>query len=252
MRKHLFSTVAKLSLLVLLVQITGCSTIPVVDPASPPPTRQVNLPDDREYLMKVSDPLEGYNRGAYKFNYGFDKYVFLPVVRTYEFILPNYAEDRVSSFFANISEFKNFYNNLLQGKFKSTGVTVGRFAVNTTVGIVGLYDPATHWGMERKKEDFGQTLGRWGIGSGAFVVIPVLGPSNARDGVGTITDIIVESQLGPISWIDDDGTELALSATRAVDTRHKIAFRYQQSGSPFEYELIRMFYSMKREMDVKQ
>ena len=106
--------------------------------------------------------------------------------------------------------------------------------------------------MERKREDFGQTLGHWGVGSGAYVVLPVLGPSNARDGVGTITDIVVDSQLGPISWIDDEGTEFALSATRAVDTRHNVKFRYQQSGSPFEYELIRMFFGMKREHDISK
>jgi phospholipid-binding lipoprotein MlaA len=250
MKKHSFSILFNSILLIATLQLVGCSTIPVLDPNAPPPLRQVQIDEDREYLIDVSDPLEGYNRGAYKFNYGFDKYLFIPVVRTYEFILPNYAEDRVSSFFNNVTEFKNFYNNLLQGKFKATGVTVGRFAVNTTVGVVGLWDPATHWGMERKKEDFGQTLGHWGVGKGAFVVIPVLGPSNARDGVGTITDIVVDGELGPISWIDDETTEFVLSATRAVDTRHKIKFRYQQSGSPFEYELIRMFYSMKRDMDV--
>jgi phospholipid-binding lipoprotein MlaA len=252
MKKHGLNIFLNVALLGIIAQLTGCSTVPQIDPDSPPAMRQVNLEDGREYLMNVSDPLEGYNRGAYKFNYGFDKYVFLPVVRTYEFILPNYAEDRVSSFFNNITEFKNFYNNLLQGKFKSTGVTLGRFAVNTTVGIVGLYDPATHWGMERKREDFGQTLGHYGVGSGTYIVFPILGPSNARDGFGTLTDIVVDGQLGPISWIDDDGTELALSATRIVDTRHKVAFRYQQSGSPFEYELIRMFFGMKRDMDVKQ
>jgi phospholipid-binding lipoprotein MlaA len=251
MKKHGLNILLNVGLLALIAQLTGCSTVPVIDPDSPPAIRQVNLDDGREYLMNVSDPLEGYNRGAYKFNYGFDKYVFLPVVRSYEFILPNYAEDRVSSFFSNVSELRNFYNNLLQGKFKSTGVTVGRFAVNTTVGLVGLYDPATQWGMKQKPEDMGQTFGHWGIDTGAYVVIPVLGPSNARDGVGFAGDAVVNATAGPITWIDDDDVELALNVTRAVDIRHNVKFRYQQSGSPFEYELIRLFYGMKRESDVK-
>lgn len=251
MKKHSFSILVNSTLLIASFQLAGCSTLPVIDPNAPPPVRQFEIDEDQEYLIEITgDPIEGYNRGAYKFNYGFDKYLFLPVVRTYEFILPNYAEDRVSSFFNNVTEFKNFYNNLLQGKFKDTGVTLGRFAVNTTVGVVGLWDPATHWGMERKKEDFGQTLGHYGVGRGAYVVLPVLGPSNARDGAGTLTDIVVDGQLGPISWIDDEATETALSVTRAVDTRHKVKFRYHQSGSPFEYDLIRMFYTMKRDMDV--
>jgi phospholipid-binding lipoprotein MlaA len=250
MKKHTFHILFNVSLLAGIINLTGCSTVPQVDPDSPTPLREFQPQEGREYLLDISDPLEGYNRGAYKFNYGFDKYVFLPVVRTYEFILPTYAEDRVSSFFSNVTEFRNFYNNLLQGKFKSTGITLGRFAVNTTVGIVGLYDPATHWGMERKPEDLGQTFGHWGIGSGAYVVIPVIGPSNARDGVGFAGDAVVNAQVGPITWIDDDDVELALNVTRAVDIRHNVKFRYQESGSPFEYELIRMFFAMKREYDV--
>jgi len=230
--------------------LAGCNTIPITDPNAPPPLRHFTPKEDSEYMIQGNDPIEGFNRGAYKFNARFDKYVFLPVVRTYEFVLPDYVEDRVSSFFNNVTEFKNFYNNLLQGKFKSTGVTLGRFAVNTTVGVVGLWDPASHWGMERKTEDFGQTLGHYGIGHGAYVVLPVLGPSNARDGVGSVTDIVVDGQFGPIPWIDDEDTELALSATRIADARHKAAFRYNETGSPFEYELIRMLYTMKRDMDV--
>lgn len=253
MKKHSFHILLNVSLCAVAIQLTGCSTVPKTDPNAPPPTRGEFKPvEGKEYLLEVSDPLEGFNRGAYKFNYGFDKYVFLPVVNTYEFILPNYAEDRVSSFFNNVNEFRNFYNNLLQGKFKSTGVTLGRFAVNTTVGLVGLYDPATHWGMERKPEDLGQTFGHWGIGSGAYVVIPILGPSSARDGVGTVGDMVVNSEAGPISWIDDDDVELALNAIKVVDIRHKVKFRYGQSGSPFEYELIRMFYGMKRGHDVSK
>lgn len=252
MKQRSFRIIFNTVLCAVALQLVGCSTVPKVAPNAQPPIRQFHAEEGKVYLLEVKDPMEGWNRGVYKFNYQFDKYLFIPVVKSYEFVMPNYAEDRVSSFFNNIREFKYFYNNLLQLKLKSTATTVGRFAVNTTVGLVGLYDPATHWGMERKPEDLGQTLGHYGVGKGAFSIIPIIGPSNTRDGVGFIGDIVVNSQVGPITWIDDDEIEMGLNALNAVDMRHKVKFRYGETGSPFEYDLIRMFYTMKREMDIKQ
>jgi len=96
--------------------------------------------------------------GDVRFNYYFDKFIYLPIVNTYEFILPDYVEKRISNFVDNVYEFNNFTNNLLQLKFKETGITLSRFAINTTVGVAGLWDPASEWGCNRKTEDFGQTL----------------------------------------------------------------------------------------------
>ena len=176
----------KMLLFVLLFSVfflSGCSTVPKPGPDTEPAIRQQAdlVPEGTELDVEVYDPIEGFNRGTYRFNYYFDKFIFLPIVSVYQFILPDYAEDRVSSFVDNVYEFNNFTNNLLQLKFKETGITLARFVVNTTVGIAGLWDPATHWGMRRQTEDFGQTLGHYGVGHGPYIVLPVFGPSNLRD-----------------------------------------------------------------------
>jgi phospholipid-binding lipoprotein MlaA len=251
-RLNKFQIAMKAVPLAALTVLTGCSTMPVVvGPAVQPPLREYKAPEGAKPLLVVADPLEGFNRGTYRFNYYFDKYLFLPVVRSYEFVLPDYVEDRVSSFVGNIGEFGNCYNNLLQGKFKSAGITVGRFVGNTTVGVVGLWDPATRWGWRRQKEDLGQTLGRYGVGNGSYLVLPVMGPCNARDTVGLVGDTAAFN-AGPAAVVDDDTVVMAYAGVSGVDQRHRIPFRYQQTGSPFEYELVRMLYTMKREQDVKR
>jgi phospholipid-binding lipoprotein MlaA len=240
------------ALLVAALQMTGCSTLPKTGPDTKAPLKQFKAEPGKQYMLMAEDPIEGFNRGAYKFNYYFDEYLFLPIVRTYEFILPDYAEDRVSSFVDNIGEFENLYNNLFQLKMKSAGITLSRFAINTTVGIAGLWDPATSWGLKRQREDLGQTLGHYGTGHGAYIVLPLLGPSNARDTVGLVGDTVIFNTVGPSAWVDDQGVSTAYTAVNAIDKRHRVKFRYQQTGSPFEYELVRMMYTMKRELDISK
>jgi len=231
---------------------SGCSTTPkqTVDLGPPLYTLDEVAGGSTVYPIDVYDPIEGFNRRAYTFNYYFDKFLFLPIVNTYEFIMPDYAEDRVSSFVDNVYEFNNFTNNLLQLKFKQTGITLARFVVNTTVGVVGLWDPATHWGMERQTEDFGQTLGHYGVGPGPYIVLPIFGPSSLRDTTGLVTDAVAFTHLGPPAWIDDDTTTLVFTGVAAVDKRHRQSFRYYRSGSPFEYDMVRMLYKAKREMEI--
>ncbi len=245
----------KMVLFVLLLSVfflSGCSTVPKPGPDTEPAIRQQAdlVPEGTVLDVEVYDPMEGFNRGTYRFNYYFDKFIFLPIVATYQFILPDYVEDRVSSFVDNVYEFNNFTNNLLQLKFKETGITLARFVVNTTVGIAGLWDPATHWGMRRQTEDFGQTLGHYGVGHGPFIVLPVLGPSNLRDTTGFAVDAVAFSVAGPPAWVDDDTTTLVFTGVSAVDKRKRVPFRYYGSGSPFEYEQIRMLYTKKREFDI--
>jgi phospholipid-binding lipoprotein MlaA len=210
------------------------------------------VPEGTKLEVEVYDPIEGFNRGAYRFNHYFDKFLFLPIVATYQFIMPDYAEDRVSSFVDNVYEFNNFTNNLLQLKLKKTGITLSRFVINTTVGVAGLWNPATHWGLRRQPEDFGQTLGHYGVGHGPYIVLPIFGPSNLRDTTGLVTDTVAFSVAGPPAWVDDDTTTLVFTAVSAVDKRKRIPFRYYGSGSPFEYEQIRMLYTKKRELDISE
>ncbi len=232
----------------------GCSVTPKPDPNIPyePPKHKVEdyVKKDVTYAGDIYDPLEGFNRRAYSFNYYFDKFIFLPVVNTYEFILPDYVEDRVSNFVDNVFEFNNVLNNLLQFKFKQTGITLARFVVNTTVGVAGLWDPATGWGMPRQTEDFGQTLGHYGVGNGPYLVLPVFGPSNLRDTTGLVADGLAFSTYGPPAWVDDDDATLAFNIVSAVDKRHRQSFRYYSTGSPFEYDMIRMLYNSKRKIEI--
>jgi phospholipid-binding lipoprotein MlaA len=250
MRRNLLRFIIGAVFVLATMQLTGCSTLPKTGPDTKAPLKVMTAEQGRQALIMTEDPIEGFNRGAYKFNYYFDEYLFLPIVRTYEFILPDYVEDRVSRFVDNIGEFENLYNNLFQLKMKSAGITLSRFAINTTVGIAGLWDPATGWGLKRQKEDLGQTLGHYGTGHGAYIVLPILGPSNARDTVGLVGDMAISNTIGPSAWVDDQGISTAYTVVNAVDRRHRVKFRYQQTGSPFEYELVRMMYTMKRELDI--
>ena len=238
--------------LLSFVFLSGCSTVPKPGPDSEPAMRQQAdlVPEGTILDVEVYDPIEGFNRGVFRFNYYFDKYLFLPLVSVYKFILPDYVEDRVSSFVDNVYEFNNFTNSLLQLKFKKTGITLSRFVVNTTVGVAGLWDPATKWGMHRQPEDFGQTLGHYGVGHGPYIVLPVFGPSNLRDTTGLVTDTVAFSVAGPPAWVDDDATTMVFTAVSAVDKRKRTPFRYYGSGSPFEYEQIRMLYTKQREFAI--
>ncbi len=240
------------ALLALALLGVGCSTLPKTGPDTVPPIRRYEdvVTTPGPHLLDVPDPLEGFNRGAYRFNYYFDTYVLLPVVRAYEFLMPDYAEDRVSSALDNIAEFGNLTNNLLQLKARDLGITAGRVVVNSTAGVAGLWDPATGWGLERRAEDFGQTLGHYGLGAGPYLVLPFFGPSSVRDAAGLAADSAAFSFIGPSAWVNELSISAAYGATSAVDRRHRIPFGYHESGSPFEYELLRMLYPMRREFEV--
>ncbi len=240
----------------MLLLASGCASTPKSDLnlsySLPKHQAKDILKEDVKYAVDVYDPLEGMNRRIYTFNYYFDKFLYLPVVNTYEFITPDYVEDRISNFVDNVFEFNNFVNNLLQFKLKQTGLTLARFLVNTTVGVAGLWDPATGWGMPRQTEDFGQTLGHWGVANGPYIVLPIFGPSNLRDTTGLVVDSVAFSTLGPPMWVDNDDAELIFTGVAAVDKRHRQSFRYYQSGSPFEYDMIRMLYTSKRHIEIKK
>lgn len=230
----------------------GCSTLPRTSAQSQPPQRKyADLVDSStEHPLEIYDPLEGFNRGTYRFNYYFDRYLFLPVVTAYDFILPDYAEDRISHFVDNVFEFNNLFNNILQLKFKGAGITLSRFVINSTVGIGGLWDPATTWGLHQQPEDFGQTLGHYGAGNGPYLVLPILGPSNLRDTLGIAGDAASFAGIGPVAWAESNTASRTFTGVSSVDRRHRQSFRYYQTGSPFEYEMVRLFYTKKRELEI--
>lgn len=235
---------------VLLSWLPACSTVPEqkLQPAMHPVDSVVK--SDVKYAVDVYDPWERMNRRIYNFNTKFDRYVFLPVVSGYEFIMPDFAESGVSNFFSNIGELENFINSALQLKPTATGTALGRFALNTTVGIAGLWDPATKMGLYEWKEDFGQTLGRYGVGDGPYLVVPLLGPSNLRDTTGLVADSAMFAAIDPFDFDDHSSTGTAYYLLNAIDTRHRTAFRYYETGTPFEYELIRLLYGKARQLEI--
>jgi phospholipid-binding lipoprotein MlaA len=208
-------------------------------------------------FLDVYDPLAPLNKSIYAFNRIFDEYVFLPALSGYRFIFPRFVRERFSDFWANIGEVPNIYNSLLQLKVEKMAVSSWRLLINTTVGIGGFWDPATHWlGLDRVNEDFGQTLGHWGVGQGPFLVIPFLGPSNFRDGTGVLADWIAQKE---IDYLGVKGTEWensragwTLLVLDALNTRNNVEFRYGMLGSPFEYNKVRYLYSRYRELLVSE
>jgi phospholipid-binding lipoprotein MlaA len=134
------------------------------------------------------DPLESMNRGIFWFNDHVDTYVLVPVATVWDKVMPNRVQRSISNFFGNLRFPIVAGNDLLQAKFKHAATDVGRFVVNTTVGVAGFFDPASDWGLEARNEDFGQTLGYWGVPPGPYLVIPILGPSDIRDTGGLVVD----------------------------------------------------------------
>jgi phospholipid-binding lipoprotein MlaA len=194
------------------------------------------------------------NKHIYNFNYHFDRYIFLPAVRGYEFVTPGFAQSGVSNFFDNIKDVNTFFNSVLQLSPKKSAQSLGRVAVNSTVGLLGLIDVASFVGIDRPQEDFGQTLGRYGVGNGPYLVLPILGPSNLRDGIGLIPDSLVNSYVQKKVVVDvldiDEDYLLAFSLLDAIQTRSRVSFRYYETGSAFEYEMVRWLYTTKRELDI--
>jgi ABC-type transporter lipoprotein component MlaA len=144
-----------------------------------------------------SDPIEPWNRGVLWVNRGLDKVLFKPITKGYGFVMPNPGKRAVRRFFNNLATPPILVNDLLQGEGKRALVTGTRFVVNTTVGIVGLFDPAASIGLQRHESDFGQTLFLYGVGSGPFLIIPIFGPSTVRDSVG----FVVDGALRPDIWL---------------------------------------------------
>jgi phospholipid-binding lipoprotein MlaA len=161
------------------------------------------------------DPIEGFNRAMFSFNDGLDKAVIRPVAKGYATVVPAPARTGVVNFFGNIADVFISVNNLLQGKLPAAASDLGRVLVNSTVGVLGLFDVASKLGMEKHDEDFGQTFGRWGVGDGAYLVLPVLGPFTARDAVGELFDWTAD----PVTRANPVATRYALIGTRLISNR---------------------------------
>lgn len=190
------------------------------------------------------DPLEPINRGIYQFNEGVDNLILKPAAEIYRGVLPQFVRTGVSNFFANINDVIVALNNLLQGKFLNAASDVGRIVVNTTAGLLGVIDVATEIGLEKNNEDFGQTLGFWGIGDGPFLMLPFMGPSNLRDLVGRVVDF----KTDPITYVDPSRPRNQLWATKFVNTRSELldTSKILETAALDPYEFLRDAYIQRR------
>ena len=195
---------------IIIILITTCALI-----------LNVSASSDGELLLKKNNPTEvkdcweGFNRASFSLNQGLDKIIFKPVASVYR-NLPIPIKSGVSNSLDNLSNVVTIPNNLLQGEFKKAGVNTGRLVINTTVGILGLVDVASYLGLEEyEKEDYGQTLATYGAGPGCYIVLPVLGPSTARDAVASVTNFV-----GGDAWYN---------ITVANDTQYFSDFDYYSS-----------------------
>jgi phospholipid-binding lipoprotein MlaA len=194
------------------------------------------------------DPLESFNRTVYKFNDGLDEMVIKPLSKGYKAVVPVPVDTGITNFFGNLSDVGSAVNNLLQFKLQRAATDAGRVMVNTTLGMLGFIDVASNMNLEKYGEDFGQTLGSWGFGSGLYIVLPVLGPSSGRDAIGRVFDWY----LDPVTYVESDTARNGLRILKAVDQRADLlgASRVMDAAALDPYEFVRDAYLQKRNSDV--
>lgn len=191
-----------------------------------------------------ADPFEAANRATYAFNDALDRAVLEPVAKGYQAITPDFFRSGVSNAFTNVGDVAVGINNLLQGKPTDAATDIGRFLVNSTLGILGLFDVATPMGLEKHEEDFGQTLGKWGVGSGPYLVVPFMGPSTLRDSVGRSVD----SYAGYAKQIDHIPTRNSAYTLEVLQIRTNLlgAGKALDEAALDKYQFLRDAYLQRR------
>lgn len=214
--------------LVLIIALTGCAT---TGPATP------------------GDPLERMNRGIYRFNAAIDRAVLKPVATGYRNGVPRVVRTGIGNVLSNLAFPTTIVNDLLQLKIKDTFIDISRFAINSTLGIGGLLDPASHFGIPRNNEDFGQTLGRWGVPAGPYVVLPLLGPSTLRDA----PTLLVDAQTDLRVQLDLESEEkVALGVLTVFDRRAELLSIDPSIDAAYDpYAFVRNVWLQRREYQVR-
>ena len=221
------------ALLCIAFALVGCASIPAGVQPSP------------------QDPWESFNRSVFEFNEGLDAYVLKPVVAGYRFVLPEFVRDGVYNFFSNYSDIYTALHNLLQGKPADAFNDFMRVVVNTTMGLGGLLDLATPGGLEKHKEDWGQTLGVWGVPAGPYAVLPFFGPSSVRDTFGTVADL--ESDY-LFRLLPNVALRNSLTGLRVVNARNT----YYEAGDLLDgaaidkYSFVRDAYIQRRQYQINE
>lgn len=196
------------------------------------------------------DPWEGFNRKVYAFNDWIDTWLARPLARGYQFVTPEFVDNRVTRFFANLGDVTNAANLALQGEGKQALDSTGRVMANSTLGLAGLFDVASAGGIPRRETSFGTTLGKWGVSSGNYLVLPFLGPSTVRDAAGVPVDWAFGPVIRPWTLFDDDATRYGLQALDLVDTRADL-LQLEEAVVGDRYAFLRDIYLQRRDFTVE-
>ena len=228
---HTFGTVGvrAIACLALLATLAGCAAT----------TARASDP---------RDPFEPLNRVSYAVNDGVDRAVLRPAAKVYHRVTPHFVQTGVSNAFANVKYPVTLVNNALQGKFGDALNDTGRFVLNSTLGLCGIFDPASDVGLDINDEDFGQTFGKWGVAAGPYFVVPFFGPTTLRDGIGSIADDFTE----PHSYLEDDSTRWTIWAAGNFEKRVRLLDAdavIDRAGD--RYTFVRSAYLQRREYQVR-
>ena len=221
-----------LNSLIISIALAGCATTATTVP-------------------NQDDPWVGWNRGTQTFNDNVDKAILKPVAKGYQWITPDFVDEGITNFFSNINDIGVTLNDLLQLKFKQSGMDAGRFLINTTAGVGGFVDVANMVDLPKHTEDFGQTLGVWGVPSGSYLVLPFFGPSSPRDAAGIVGDAL----LNPLTYVSAFGSTVvsgAMAGSKALDVTDRRANlmtteKIVNEGSVDRYDFIKNSYEQNRE-----
>jgi phospholipid-binding lipoprotein MlaA len=215
----------KVVLALVALSMAGCATVPS------------GKADPR-------DPFERFNRSSFAFNDALDRAVAKPVAKAYKKVTPRVVRTGVSNFVSNLGTLTTVANDVLQGKVRQAGHDSGRFLLNSTLGLAGLFDPASAAGIERGDEDFGQTLGKWGVKSGPYLMLPFLGPSTVRDVLGRLPD----QYTYPVNYLEDDSTRYLIRGVEFLDLRAGLLdLDAQLERSYDKYAFVRNAWLQRRE-----
>jgi phospholipid-binding lipoprotein MlaA len=221
---------------------------PVILTQAPSPSKSA---DDEDEDLEPYDPFERFNEVMFRFNYNLDRFVLKPVAKAYNVVMPDPWQVMIANGFDNIKVVPRVVNNLLQAKWAGAGREVARFLINSTAGVGGLFDPARdYWGIDRSREDFGQTLGRWGIKPGPFLILPILPPMTVRDGIGRGVD----SLMDPLTWLlPFVWTRLGMTVGEMVNDRSLNLDLYEgfEDVTLDLYSAVRYSYLQRRERQVR-
>lgn len=219
----------KVFLAVLVLLVSGCTTVPV------------GKPDPR-------DPWEKFNRSMFTFNDTLDRAIAKPVAKGYKKVTPQFVRTGVSNAITNLDTVSTIVNGLLQGKVRQAGRDSARFLLNSTLGLGGLFDPASAAGLELNEEDFGQTLGKWGVQSGPYLMLPFFGPSTVRDAIARLPD----QYTYPVNYLEDDSTRLIIRGVDFIDLRAGLLDLDAQIERSYDkYAFIRNAWLQRREFQVR-